>query len=781
VALVTGRITSPTTLSCIERLKVRFPNLLHYRYEAIHDDAARAGSRLAFGRVFSSLPRWADADVVLCLGADPLGPGPDQLRIARDYASRRERRQRLHVAESAWTLTGAAADFREPLSPVALTEIARSIAGSLGADVGVASLSPEADRFARRAVRDLMAAKGRALVLAGACMPPEAHALCHWINDALGAPVDFVASPDPVEEDHAASLARLGTDLAAGRVGAVIAADANPVYDAPDALNLAQAIGAAPFSVHLGVYCDETGAACQWHLPLSHVLESWGDARACDGTASLVQPLIRRLYDTRTLDEAFAYLSGERSAKAYDLVRATWRPQTSGEFEPWWRDALGNGVLSGTASIKLAARTRLSALAAPSPAPDLVLSLAPDPSVWDGRFANIAWLQECAKPFTRQVWGNAIEISPHDAERLGVAEGDTVDIAVGRRTVTAALAVAAGQANGVLRTTLGFGRAAAGRIGNDIGTQFANLATQPLESTIPIDSLRKSEKIVPLRSTQRHSRLAGRTEDLFPVAMAAPAARRTPKGSPPSLLAIPPRGEYAWAMVIDADACIGCNACVVACQAENNVPVVGPEEIDRGRDMHWLRVDGYEMDGGALRGFQPVPCMHCELAPCEPVCPVEASVHDRGGLNVQVYNRCIGTRFCEANCPYKVRRFNWFDYAGDQSYAAQGAALKAQHNPDVSVRPRGVMEKCNYCLQRISRARRTAEKEDREIAEGEMVTACQAACPTRAIHFGNLDNEESDVSRLRKDPRHYTLLAGLNTRPRTTYLERVYNRDDEPE
>jgi molybdopterin-containing oxidoreductase family iron-sulfur binding subunit len=261
---------------------------------------------------------------------------------------------------------------------------------------------------------------------------------------------------------------------------------------------------------------------------------------------------------------------------------------------------------------------------------------------------------------------------------------------------------------------------------------------------------------------------------------AANAGQATPTKASPSLLPTPARGDYAWAMVVDTDSCIGCNACVVACQAENNVPVVGPEEISQGRDMHWLRVDSYGRpeEGQERRGFQPVPCMHCELAPCEPVCPVEASVHDHEGLNVQVYNRCIGTRFCEANCPYKVRRFNWFDYSGAQAYADEGGALKAQHNPDVSARGRGVMEKCNYCLQRVSRARRAAEKENRPIAEGEMVTACQAACPTRAIHFGDLNRETSDVSQLRKAPRHYTLLEELNTKPRTTYLKRVYADED---
>jgi molybdopterin-containing oxidoreductase family iron-sulfur binding subunit len=342
-----------------------------------------------------------------------------------------------------------------------------------------------------------------------------------------------------------------------------------------------------------------------------------------------------------------------------------------------------------------------------------------------------------------------------------------------------------GQAEGVLAASLGFGRAEAGRIGSKVGTRFSGLGAQPLAHALTNVSARKSAASMPFLSTQTHTRLAGRTQDLFPFVTPAELARPTaaPEPAPPSLLPVPARGDYAWSMVIDTDVCIGCNACVVACQAENNVPIVGPGEIALGRDMHWLRVDAYarEEDERLRRGFQPVPCMHCELAPCEPVCPVEASVHDHEGLNVQVYNRCIGTRFCEANCPYKVRRFNWFAYADGQAYGgeAEAAALKAQHNPDVSARGRGVMEKCNYCLQRISRARRAAEKEDRRVAEGEMVTACQASCPTRAIHFGDLNDAQSEVSRLRQDKRHYTLLAELNTRPRTTYLKRVHDEDDD--
>jgi len=786
MALVTGRIVSPTTLARVAALKARFPELRWYRYEPVNDDAARAGSRQAFGRVVTALPRWADADVVLLLDADPLNHGPDELRIARAYASRRggaAKRQRIHVAEPAWTLTGAAADFRIALRPQIVRELARDVANACGANLGTAQLPDYARDFAQRVSKELVAARGKALVLAGESQPAEVHALCHWINAQLGAPVAYLPPQDPIENDHAFELSSLAEDLHARRIKALIVADANPAYDAPDVLRISEGIASVPFSAHIGLYRDETGQACRWHLPLTHALESWGDGRALDGTASIVQPLIQKLYPTRTCDEYFAWFANEAATNAYDLTRESWQKSFTGKFEASWRKALNDGVIAASAATPISVSvSRVPDLPPATPSRTMSLTLSPDPSVWDGRYANNAWLQECSKPFTKQVWGNAIQIAPGDAQRLGIADEDTVDVEVDGKTITAPAILMPGQADGVVGMTWGQGRLAAGRIGTAIGARVCGIGNRPFARVVQDATIRKSAHTVPFRSTQAHTRLQGKAEDLFQIATLGQLAHpdHAPKHPPPSLLAVPGKGEYAWAMVVDTDACIGCNACVVACQAENNVPVVGPEEISQGRDMHWLRVDSYTRPHGYTerRGFQPVPCMHCELAPCEPVCPVEASVHDREGLNVQVYNRCIGTRFCEANCPYKVRRFNWFDYAGDQAYAGEGDALKAQHNPDVSARGRGVMEKCNYCLQRISRARKTAEKENRTIAEGEMVTACQAACPTRAIHFGDLNHKESEVSNLRKAPQHYTLLEELNTRPRTTYLKRVFNSDE---
>jgi molybdopterin-containing oxidoreductase family iron-sulfur binding subunit len=382
------------------------------------------------------------------------------------------------------------------------------------------------------------------------------------------------------------------------------------------------------------------------------------------------------------------------------------------------------------------------------------------------------------------VWGNTLSIGPYDAKRLQIKAGDVVQIAIGDRSIEAPARIEAGAAAGVVSLTLGYGRRNAGAIGNNIGVNAYRLRAADTPWLLEGVTLRATGETREILTTQNYVRLNGDPEKLYPLmpldALANGTTVDTPTHPLPTLLPPHENDTYAWGMVIDTSACIGCNSCVVACQAENNVPVVGPEEIARGRDMHWLRVDIY--DHGTLAkpnpGFQPVPCMHCEHAPCEPVCPVAASVHDGEGLNLQVYNRCVGTRFCEANCPYKVRRFNFFGYADGQEYANLGAGtIKAQHNPDVSTRQRGVMEKCTYCIQRISRARRAAEKDDRRIAEGEVVTACQSACPARAISFGNIGASSSSVTRLKTGPRHYELLGHLNTRPRTTYLADVRNPD----
>jgi molybdopterin-containing oxidoreductase family iron-sulfur binding subunit len=787
--LLTGRITSPTLLRQIKALQSSYPRMVWHAYEPLDGLQQEQPAKIAFKRPLEMLPRLSDASVVLSLDSRFLDAGPGQIPMGRAYSDRRRARRdtkemlRLYAVEPVPSLTGASADHVLALSLVEIERLACVIANGLGANLPDPGLGGDLAHFSQVVLADLKSNAGRGLVLAGPALSPDIRALVCWINAKLNAPVTYL---DPIAgSDSQPGLEELMQSLDAGQVRTLIAIDCNPVYDAPADIDFKGELQKAEFRAHLSQVMDETSALCEWRLPASHALESWSDLRALDGTASIVQPLIDPLYDTRSAHDLIAIVSGSSGAKPYDLVRDTWRSHASkDEFEGWWRKALQDGVIPGTGSQPAdPGEPALPEIKMPHQAEGATLVLSADPSLWDGRFAQNAWLQECPKPFTKQVWGNALGMNKADAAKAGLRNGDKVRLLSGQRQLEVPVLIQEGHADGVMSLTLGSGRTAAGVIGSDVGVNAFALretSTPWVLDRIKIERVAAGENIAIATAV---TRLDAATKDLFPVLTLAglPSANlKRNQESQPSLLPTDPRQEPAWAMVIDNTACIGCNACLVACQAENNIPVVGPEEIEWGRIMHWIRIDAYVSESGPQRktrvaGFNPVPCMQCEKAPCEPVCPVAASVHDSEGLNVQVYNRCVGTRFCEANCPYKVRRFNFFGYASGQEYKNLGAqVLDAQKNPDVTVRARGVMEKCTYCIQRISRARRAAEKENREIRDGEVVTACEAACPTRAIRFGDLDRD-SEVRRLRSQPQHYALLGHLGTRPRTTYLARVFN------
>ena len=787
--LLTGRVTSPTLLCQIDGLLTRYPRAMWHAHEPIDETVEREGTILAFGRALHGLPRLEKAEVMLCLDSDPLGPGPSQASNARHWIEARNPKNprnfaRSYVAESVPTLTGIKADHRLALHPAGVSDIAIAIANALGAGLAQPKLSPASERFVNASAQDLIAHKGRALVLPGRTQRPEIHALAHWINAQLDGPLDFIELFDRSPAHEPSTLAVLAGDLDAGRVETLVIIGANVGYDAPAEMSIAPALHKAPFSAHLGLYADESAGLCQWHLPKSHTLESWSDLRAVDGTAAIVQPLIRPLYATRSAHDLLGMLLGQNDAASYDLVRETWRSSGGTSFDDWWRQVLHDGVVPGTTPQVIVVGTpKRPEVTSTKPRGEMTLVLSPDPSAWDGRFANSPWLQECPKPVSKEVWGNALSIGIEDAKKLGLNSGDMVRLSAKDRVVETPVLVTSGCTPGIVNLTLGYGRRNAGAIGSSIGTNAYALRTSDALWAIESVAIAATAARRQILTTQNHVRLEGDVRNLYPIrSLTDIAGGPDAKDGPlPSLYPSVASDTYAWGMVIDTAACIGCNACVVACQAENNVPVVGPEEIARGRDMHWLRVDIYEhaTPGQTNTGFQPVPCMHCENAPCEPVCPVAASVHDSEGLNAQVYNRCVGTRFCEANCPYKVRRFNFFGYADGQEYANLGAeTIKAQHNPEVSTRQRGVMEKCTYCVQRISRARRTAKKEDRTITDGEMVTACQSACPTQAITFGDLNDSNSAAKRLKSDTRNYALLGHLDTRPRTTYLADLRNPND---
>jgi molybdopterin-containing oxidoreductase family iron-sulfur binding subunit len=787
--ILTNRITSPTLLGQLDGVLKSLPEAKWYHYEPVDDDAERRGAMQAFGRPLTALPRLRDARVVLALDADPIGFGPEQIRLSREFAAARQTSSpadflRLYVVEPTFTLSGASADHRLPLDHALIRNVALAVAADLGASVEKPPLPDAAQRFSRAVAADLKSCTRLAMVLTGRRQPAEVHALCHWINQTLHAPIDFIAPVDPASAGHGESLRTLAGEIAEGKVQTLIILADNPVYDAPGELKLGEAIASVPFSAHLTLYDNETSARCKWHLPLSHALESWSDLRAYDGTASVMQPLIRPLYDTRTAHQLLAFLDGAVTASSYDLVRSHWQNANATDFDSWWRQMLEDGVIADTAAKKESVGSVTLPKLAPSKVQDaLSLVLGPDPSIWDGSVANNAWLQECPKPLTKQVWGNALHVSKAQAAKLGLVDGNVVRLRCPQGTLEAPVLVRPGQADQTIETTIGYGRTLAGAIGNGIGFDLNVLRRLDTPWVIDGVEIAHTGRQQDLLLTQHHFQLEGEARDLQPrfslAELAQGRADHLPKpgDTPPTLYPRHDSDTYAWAMVIDAGACTGCNACVVACQSENNVPIVGPAEIAVGRDMHWLRIDSYLVD--ERPGFSPIPCMHCEHAPCEPVCPVAASIHDSEGLNLQVYNRCVGTRFCESNCPYKVRRFNFFGYADGAEYANLGAeSIRAMFNPDVTVRTRGVMEKCTYCVQRISRARRTAEKENRRIRDGEVVTACQAACPTRAISFGDLSDPETKIHALRREPRSYALLGDLGTRPRTTYLARAENPND---
>ena len=761
LVLLTGRVTSPTMLARIAALRGALPGARHVRWEPFDDDNALAASQAAFGRPLTCRPRFADADVVLLLGADPLGPGPSQVAFARAWAERRRRgpMPRTFAIEASPSASGMMADIRVAANPRDLALACHALAAALGAGGGAPDLPPPLAAAVAAAARDLVAAKGRVLVLAGDDQPAAVHGFAAWANGQLGGVVDWIAPIDPDRTPHRRGLAALAGDMAAGRVDTLVVLDANPAYAVP---GFAKAMARVPLTLAASRLPDETGAAAKWQLPLSHPLEAWHDWRGPEGTASIAQPLVRPFYDTYTPSEIIDLLADPAaSPRSFGQVRDAWSTLDDAQ----WRAAVATALPPGEAA--RAERVGPAPLALPAvPAAAMVLDVRPSQSLYDGRFAANAWAQECPDPLTKEVWGSSLRLHPDDLAGIGAADGDVVRVDPGG--VSVQVRAVQGQARGVATLLAGYGRSHAGPVADGIGGN--GWATGPGARV----RLTRTGGHNPVVAAQHEFALDRDLAKLFPVLRPGEAMPRTPDR--PSLLPNPPARDNAppqWAMAIDTDVCIGCNACVVACQAENNVPSIGPAEMAVGRDMHWLRVDRYEQPGGG-GGFQPVPCMQCEKAPCEPVCPVEASVHDTQGLNLQVYNRCIGTRTCQANCPYKVRRFNFRDYTGDSLWGDLDAgSVSAQRNPDVTVRTRGVMEKCTYCVQRIERA---ARESDAGGSPAAVVTACEAACPTRAIGFGPLGSPV--IAGARGDGRHYALLEELGTKPRTTYLARRRNPGD---
>ncbi|MBI4476226.1 MAG: 4Fe-4S dicluster domain-containing protein [Acidobacteria bacterium] len=836
--VLTETVTSPTLGFQLSELLKAFPEARWHQYEPISNDNARRGAQMAVGEVVAAQCRLDRADVIVSLDADFLTCGGASVRYAHDFAAKRRLRKdqpagmsRLYVVESSVTNTGAVADARIAVKPSEVLRIAWALGARLPpsrAERASASLaeayrgggkpgitrpgwnagSERVRQWIEHAARDLEAHRGRSLVMAGEWQPPEVHAIAHAVNAALdnvGQTVVYTEPTDVNPVDQTESLRELVGEMSGGGVDLLLILGGNPVYTAPADLEFANALQRVPLRIHLSPDDNETSALCQWHVPEAHFLEAWGDTRAFDGTVSIVQPLIAPLYDAHTAHEVLAAFSDRPVRSSYDIVREYWRswfdltvasafrrkdlPAEAGSheeaFERFWRLALHDGVVANTAfpAKNVRAATMPPAEEDRARGEGLEIAFRPDPTIYDGRFANNAWLQELPKPITKLTWDNAVLVSPATADRHGWQPGDLVELGAGGRNVHAPIWIVPGHPDDTITVNLGYGRERVGRVGSGAGFNVYKLRTSEAMWIATGVSITGTGTRQSLACTQEHHAMQGR--ELVRAATleqyrADPDFAHHREHSPPRDLTLYPNYEYpgyAWGMAIDLNVCTGCNACIVACQAENNIPVVGREQVARGREMHWLRVDRYYKGDASAPDtyFQPVPCMHCETAPCELVCPVAATSHSDEGLNDMVYNRCIGTRYCSNNCPYKVRRFNFLQFADWKT-----PSLKMQRNPDVSVRSRGVMEKCTYCVQRINAARIEAEKEDREIRDGEVVTACQAACPTNAIVFGNINDPNSRVAQLKAEPRNYGLLASLNTRPRTTYLAAVRNPGDLP-
>jgi molybdopterin-containing oxidoreductase family iron-sulfur binding subunit len=816
IYFLSSTITSPTLARQWKAVQAKYPNAKLVQY-----DPAIAGTAVASGlNVQYDL---ADADVIVSLDADFLSGAafPGFHKLVRQYAERRktpEKLNRLYAIESTPTTTGLKAEHRLGLRaseiPAFAAELAKAV-GVAGIEAPAYAWTDEQKKFLVALAKDLKAHAGKCVVIPGLYQDFTIALLALDINNALGnlerTGSMSLAPTIPVPTDQVTDLKALVADLNAGKVDWLVILNANPIYSAPADLEFTAAFDKAKTVAHLGSHVDETGQISHWHIPSAHFLESWSDARAYDETVSIVQPMIDPLYGGKTAHHIFQALLDEPGLSPYEAVRETWKPVIKGDFEAGWRKALHQGWIDYTTYESLGGTTKVGPLPSRIPAPSskdaLEIIFRPDPNIYDGRWSNVGWLQELPKPVTNLSWDNAALVSGATLTKLGLEEDDIVELTVQGRKVNAPVIVAPGHPDNSVTVHLGYGRQFAGRVGSGAGFNAYLIRTSdaPFYTTGSIKKLDgkwgvavtkshiqdhrpklfggqgngnnslEADEAINERGIIRYATLAEYKANPG-FANEGESRPKTDKS-----LTIFPNWEYkdnAWGMSIDMNSCTGCNACIVSCYAENNIAVVGKQQVRIGRNMQWLRIDTYfEGDLAAPRAhFQPMACQHCENAPCEQVCPVGATVHTPEGLNAMVYNRCVGTRYCSNNCPYKVRRYNFLLYSDFET-----ESLKLLRNPDVTVRSRGVMEKCSYCVQRISAAKIEADKENRPVRDGEIVTACQQACPASAISFGNLNDKQSKIAKLQADERSYQVLADLNTRPRTKYVAAVFNPNQELE
>ena len=812
--LVTRTVNSPTLAAQIRSLQQKYPLMKWVQWDPVNRSAAYAGAQLAFGEPVETRYQFANADIILTLDADFLYSGfPGFTMYSMDWANRRDPSQqanpsglnRMYAIESTPTTTGFKADHRIAVKPSEVEQYARALASRLGVGGGANVSGPNA-KWLDAAAKDLQSHRGRAVVVPGENQPPAVHALAHAINEALGAVGSTVVYTEPLipnTADSSAALKELIGDINASKVDLLIFLDGNPVYECPVDSDFAEVIKKVPLKVHWGLHNDETGSLCDWHITGTHYLEQWSDARTVTGLVSIVQPLIAPLYGGHSMHELLAVLNGQPDVSGHDLVHTFWQSQYKGggDFEAFWRKSIHDGFIAGTElqtkSVKAKGANFPPTQMNQSQGMEMVVRR--DPSIYDGRFANIGWLQELPKPLTKLVWDNAIYVSVNTAQKMGFPADQNAAVAeieYRGRKIEGPVWVQPGHPDDTITITLGYGRLNAGAAGNGHGFNAYTMwySDEPFYSRgVKLTNTGKRYKVSSTQGTQdMNGRGMIRATDLeeykknpeFAKEQGEALGEEAPNTQDTLYpgYQYPAVGEngnpaYKWGMSIDLNRCTGCNACIVACVAENNTPVVGKDQCLRGRHMHWIRVDGYYKGSPSnpRMYYEPIPCMQCENAPCELVCPVGATVHSTEGLNDMVYNRCVGTRYCSNNCPYKVRRFNFLLFQDWDT-----PQLKLVRNPEVSVRSRGVMEKCTYCVQRITNARIHAEEDNnRRVRDGEVLTACQQSCPTNAIIFGDINDTASLVAKVKQDPRTYGVLEDLNTRPRTTHMAAVFNPNPE--
>ena len=809
LAVLSESFSSPT----LERLKNDFdryfPKATWYVYEPVSDENISKGIRAAANGDFFPIYNFDSAEVVLSLDADFLHMEGENIANAAKFAVKRElktpedRINRLYVVESVYSVTGANADHRLRMQSrligsftLALARELTELGLQLNIDPALFKTDAEFDAAWLRAVaKDLMNNKGRGIVVAGRRQPPAVHALICALNDALGntgRTIVFSSARQILLPDRE-KLINLKKGIEAGTINTLIVFGGNPVYNAPADLDFKHLLLSLDLSIHTGPYYDETAQKCDWHLPQSHFLEYWGDARAVDGTSSVIQPLIEPLHNGHSPVEFLNLIVTGRDLNGYEIVRGTWKNMlNTPEFETEWRRVLHDGLYAGKNKVETGPVLQYKAVEvflAANPLnrnktshknPEILFRASP--SVFDGRYANNGWLQELPRPVSRLTWDNAAEMSPRTAQQLDLKNGDMIRFEYNGTTVLMPVWIVPGQADNSVSLCLGYGRKSGGRIGDSVGVDVYPLRTLKSPDFTAEVAVSKASGREELVSTQDHGSMEGRPlireADLTEYKHEPGFAREMVEHPPLKNLWKEHQYDkgYQWGMVVDLNKCIGCNACVIACQSENNIPVVGKKQVANGREMHWIRIDRYfsgEPENPRVV-YQPVMCQHCENAPCEQVCPVAATVHDDEGLNLMTYNRCVGTRYCSNNCPYKVRRFNFFNY-----HKQMPETVKMLQNPDVTVRSRGVMEKCTFCLQRINAAKRKAKMEGRALEDSKVKTACQQSCPADAITFGNILDPESKVAKLYEHNRAYAVLGELNVRPRVLYLAKVRNPNPE--